>query len=140
VAVTLTDIRANNTIPADQIYFRPVMRRYMQLLPVPAIGAFTWGVALCTAANVRHVDDAQNHWIAGPVLGFVIASLKNNISKGAVVGGTATLLGVAFHYMRVFQDGLQGKAFNPTGSREMMGPHAWKLFNWGDWNVSKKNY
>lgn len=57
-----------------------------------------------------------------------------------IVGLTATIIGVAFHYMRVFQDGLQGKVANPNASREFLGPHAWKLFNQGDWNVSKRNY
>ena len=51
---TMLEIRAMNTVKVADFSPRTVLKRYLQLAPLPLAVAFSWGFALSTAANLRH--------------------------------------------------------------------------------------
>ncbi|KAL6733861.1 hypothetical protein Aduo_004470 [Ancylostoma duodenale] len=137
---TMLEIRTTESVPVSKFSPRTYVQRYFQLMPKPAMVAFTWGFALSAAAAVRKKDDVKNHLFASAAVGTVVSAMRNNFASGISIGLATLVLGTFWQYMRVSENGLHGMVMQPTSAGIWGGPLIWKAFQWGDHDVPKERY
>ncbi|KAK6011229.1 hypothetical protein OSTOST_23697, partial [Ostertagia ostertagi] len=57
---TMCEIKSTGSVPAEKFRPRTFFKRYFQLMPKPAILAFTWGVSLSAAATYRNKVSSES--------------------------------------------------------------------------------
>uniref|UniRef100_A0A0M3JU76 Complex I-B14.7 n=1 Tax=Anisakis simplex TaxID=6269 RepID=A0A0M3JU76_ANISI len=137
---TMLDIRATNSVTLKDFTPRNFMKRYFQLAPIPLAVTFTWGVALSTAATIRHKDDVYNHLYSSAAVGTVLAAMKNNFAIGVTAAIVSLVLGNFWQYARVSETGLQTMTAHQQSAGIWGGPLAWKWFRKGDVDVPNTQY
>ncbi|KJH47755.1 hypothetical protein DICVIV_06164 [Dictyocaulus viviparus] len=138
--ITMFEIRANNFAPPMEFTPQRFLRRYLQLMPIPTLLAFTWGFAISAASIVRNKDDIKNHVFSSAAVATVIASMKDNIPLGFSIGLLSLILGSFWQYSRVQDLGMQGRVLHPATAGFWGGPLIWKGFQWGDAEVPKTRF
>lgn len=104
-------------------------------LPVPAALSMSFGVAVCTAASIRHKDDSWNWTIASIVAGATHTTMRNNTAIGVITALTGTLIGLCLQYTRKTPHGIQGLNPNMMFCGEFSpytSPISWKHMTIGD--------
>uniref|UniRef100_A0A0M3HPH0 NADH dehydrogenase [ubiquinone] 1 alpha subcomplex subunit 11 n=1 Tax=Ascaris lumbricoides TaxID=6252 RepID=A0A0M3HPH0_ASCLU len=137
---TMLEIRAMNSVTVKDFTPRAFMKRYFQLAPIPLAVAFTWGVALSTAATIRHKDDVYNHFYSSAAVGTVLAAMKHNFAIGLTAAVVTLVLGNFWQYARVSETGLQTMVAHQQSAGIWGGPLAWKWFQKGDIEVPTTKY
>lgn len=136
----MAHIRATQSIPLKEFTPGKYLRQYCKLTPFPMAVATSWAFTISAAASIRNKDDATNHFITGPAVGFVVSTIKDNIAAGVVAAVIVTAFGLAWQYQRASEYGLLGKVANPTTSGFHGGPLGWQLLQHGDVDIPKRTF
>ena len=60
----------------DPALYACVFKYSSSMLNFSVALAFTWGVAISLAANIRHKDDIRNHLYASAAVGTTLAAMR----------------------------------------------------------------
>lgn len=137
---TMFDIRATHCITVREFTPRRFFGHYFKLTPFPMAIATSWAFSISAAAAIREKDDVKNHFIAGPTVGLVVATIKDNFYMGTMAAIVATVLGLFWQYQRVSEFGLQGKSVPQMITGFHGGPLGWQLLQQGDVEVPERRY
>uniref|UniRef100_A0AC34QX94 Uncharacterized protein n=1 Tax=Panagrolaimus sp. JU765 TaxID=591449 RepID=A0AC34QX94_9BILA len=137
IPYTMFHIRATQCVKVAEFTPRRYFQQYFKLSPFPMAVATSWAFAISAAAAIRNKDDVKNHFIAGPFVGLVVTTLKDNIYLGSLAAGAVTILGLVWQYQRMSETGLLGRTGPSDTSGFHGGPLGWQLLQLGDAEVPK---
>lgn len=107
---------------------RFMFQTYLRNLPVPAVVAFSYGVGLCFAADIRNADDYLNFWIAGALSGATLSAMKN-IPMGVTLFLSTSLLAGIYQLARTTNAGFGRSTSQELGGFPIAtGPMTWKFY------------
>lgn len=138
IPYTMFHIRATQCVTVAEFTPRKYFQQYLKLTPFPMLIATSWAFAISASAAIRNKDDVRNHFIAGPFVGLVVTTLKDNIYLGTMTAGIVTALGLVWQYQRMSETGLLGRVVPQETSGFHAGPLGWQLLQYGDAKVPNR--
>ncbi|KAI1722736.1 tim17/Tim22/Tim23/Pmp24 family domain-containing protein [Ditylenchus destructor] len=126
--------------PAENQTISLIAKRYFSMAWLPAVLGFSYGVTVCTVSNVRDKDDSWNWAIASGMMGFTLASIKDNIPKGVIAFLVTGSIGYVYHMCRCDYKGLQGLEPRQDSSYWNQGPLGWKMWQFGTVEVPREKW